>query len=453
MFGLLQNRKLTTEENYDFRINYCGTCKTIGKLYGHKERVLLNFDVVFLSELLATVNNCKEDFIYIKPFTCWTLPEKEEQIPHFLKYTASINILLGHFKIVDNINDSKQKLNIWTLFKYLTNSNFKSAKKYLIEQNLHVDIIEKQVLEQFNREKQKVIFPDFYETLSYYSNQTAQITGLVFKQSVARFNDEQLSKTFWKIGANFGKIVYLIDAIEDYEKDKKRRGFNLFLLYNLTDKSNLIESAASFIYEQLDRIKKSIYLLPIPETKQKTFINNLLLNINNKIAPKKCCSTLKNCTNKIFSIKERYQFAINTARIISLKRKNIIIRYLSFAILTFSLLFLFILFPHLIPAENHALYKADCCSNFFEWGNHCSCCGTCCGFCCDGCINDCCKVEGSSDTCSNGHAATDMANGCPCASCCGCMCLIGLCGGCAGGASEGPKVIVKVIQAPAKGCC
>ena len=68
MFGLLQNRKLTAEETSEFRLNYCGTCKTIGKLYGHKERILLNFDVVFLSELLAAVNNHKEDFKYIKPF-------------------------------------------------------------------------------------------------------------------------------------------------------------------------------------------------------------------------------------------------------------------------------------------------------------------------------------------------------------------------------------------------
>jgi hypothetical protein len=453
MFGLLKNRNLTAEETSDFRLNYCGTCKTIGKLYGQKERVLLNSDVVFLSELLASVNNRKEDFKYIKPHTCFTLPKREEQIPQFLKYTASINILLGHYKIIDNLNDSKYKYNIWTLIQRIGNSNFKKAKNYLAKLQLPVEFIEKEIQEQFHCENESKFFDNFQDTFKYYCRQTAKITGIAFEYSVANFNDQQLSKIFSEIGTNFGEIIYLIDAIDDYEKDKKRGKFNLFLLHNRTDKKKLVEEVKNYIYNGLEQIKSCINTLPITESKKGVFISNLFLNVSNKISPKICCSKMKHCTAKKFSIKERYQFAITTAKNISQEKKSLIIRYSSLTFLTALLIILFIMFPQLIHAANSTPNKADCCSDFFNWGNHCSCCGTCCGTCCDGCIGDCCGTDGRGGTLSNGHAATDIGNACPCASCCGCLCIIGICGSCLPAAAETPTVIVKVITAPAKTCC
>ncbi len=303
MFGLLQNRNLTTEELSDFHLNYCGTCKTIGKLYGQKERLFLNFDVVFLSELLAAVNNRKEDFNYIKPFTCLILPKKEEHIPQFLKYTASINILLAHYKILDNVNDAKYKFNIWIFFKYITNSNFRKAKQYLKEQKLPVDFIDKQIKEQFLREKKKTFFDSLQETLKYYSSLTAQITGMVFKYGVLSMNNENLSKIFFEMGKSFGEIVYIIDAIEDYEKDRAKNNFNLLLLYEFSQKEKLIEEAKIYIHDNLDKIKSLINLLEISELKQKTFASNLALNVNNKITLAKCCSAATNCTKKKIFIK------------------------------------------------------------------------------------------------------------------------------------------------------
>lgn len=54
MFGLMQAKMCgmsAAEKNFR-RLHYCGTCKTIGTLYGQKARLLLNLDVVFLAELL-----------------------------------------------------------------------------------------------------------------------------------------------------------------------------------------------------------------------------------------------------------------------------------------------------------------------------------------------------------------------------------------------------------------
>ena len=43
--------------DYQFhRMHYCGVCKTMGKNYGHKSRFLLNYDSVFLAELMSELN-------------------------------------------------------------------------------------------------------------------------------------------------------------------------------------------------------------------------------------------------------------------------------------------------------------------------------------------------------------------------------------------------------------
>jgi hypothetical protein len=84
MFGLIKHHQLDRQHYDHFKKNYCGTCKTIGKLYGQKERLLLNNDIVFLSELLAELNNDPTELNHITINSCFTLPKHADQIPAFL---------------------------------------------------------------------------------------------------------------------------------------------------------------------------------------------------------------------------------------------------------------------------------------------------------------------------------------------------------------------------------
>ena len=58
MFGLLQRRTCSTDAatKNDYRLHYCGTCKTMGAMYGQRSRMLLNFDAVFFAELLTNLS-------------------------------------------------------------------------------------------------------------------------------------------------------------------------------------------------------------------------------------------------------------------------------------------------------------------------------------------------------------------------------------------------------------
>src|SRR5690606_2137269 len=148
MFGLLKSRNRNgtppdiAEEQKRFRLNYCGTCKTIAKEYGQKERLFLNFDVVFLSALLDSIIDEATSFEYIKPAACFSLPQTTDQIPYFLKYTAAVNTLLAYYKIQDNIIDSQTRLNFWKLLKYAENASFRKANQFLLEAGLSIQLIE-----------------------------------------------------------------------------------------------------------------------------------------------------------------------------------------------------------------------------------------------------------------------------------------------------------------------
>ena len=56
MFGLIKRAD---------RLAYCGSCKTIGAMYGQRVRLLLNHDMVFLGELL--MDGCSGRGLYFRP--------------------------------------------------------------------------------------------------------------------------------------------------------------------------------------------------------------------------------------------------------------------------------------------------------------------------------------------------------------------------------------------------
>jgi hypothetical protein len=282
MFGLLNLCKPCQEGYKSFRQNYCGTCKTIGTLYGQKERCFLNNDIVFLSELLAEINNYEDEFKYMKMGFCFKLPNDNEQIPKFLRFTASVNILLGYYKILDNIVDSKYKVNLWLIIKLLETPNFLKSKRYLESIEFPTEYIESLIEQQFIREAEKKQFNFFQETLRYYSEITGKITGEVFRQGAMVLEKKSLSDLLFLIGQKFGEIVYLVDAVSDFKKDLKHNAFNLFLLTDsgFSDRIASFEEtfALNYINSALELFKiQSTYCLFLKKRKRYSIAAFLLV--------------------------------------------------------------------------------------------------------------------------------------------------------------------------------
>ncbi|HEX5080624.1 MAG TPA: DUF5685 family protein, partial [Blastocatellia bacterium] len=116
MYGLMRARhcRQSPEQSDHHRFHYCGACKTMGRLYGQRSRLLLNHDAVFLAELLTllsveptapampTVLNVDKAYL---SYNCLSLPKSEDGMPRALQLAAAANILLTEFKVADRIKD------------------------------------------------------------------------------------------------------------------------------------------------------------------------------------------------------------------------------------------------------------------------------------------------------------------------------------------------------------
>ena len=353
MFGLLTHNHLSKPDYNDFKKNYCGNCQTIGKLYGQKERLLLNNDVVFLSELLACITNLETDFEHIHVNKCFRLPKDKANIPRFLQYSASVNVLLGYYKVIDNIEDSKYTLTIWNFLKRFQRKNFNKAKKLLTECGLRIHSIECFIYEQFRREATQPKFETVNEAFEFYSHQTGKITGEVFRKGATTINKPHLADILYSIGSVYGEIVYLIDAIKDYKKDKQNQSFNLLQLYNETGSQldpNLKEQAYDYIGSKLFHIQDSLWLLPIPAHKISQFNKRLEESINSEIGKQTSCN-VKETTGKIRSITDRYRYALNTSQLVSRKWKSQTNKSFYYSLLSVFVLLFFLVFPTIAEAS------------------------------------------------------------------------------------------------------
>src|SRR6185437_1814610 len=104
MFGLMRHAP---------RMPYCGTCKTMGALYGQRSRVFLNHDVVFLGELLLEHADLPDWSGAYRSFNCLSLPKRADEMPIALQYAAAVNVALAHFHIADHQADSSSSVWRW----------------------------------------------------------------------------------------------------------------------------------------------------------------------------------------------------------------------------------------------------------------------------------------------------------------------------------------------------
>lgn len=237
MFGLMRPEKSCPNNagtNYHFhRMHYCGICKSLGKQYGHRSRLLLNFDTVFLAEILSRLS--EEDLTnwpsgYQAVNQCFTMPDNKQAVPLTLEYAAAINILLGQLKMEDNKMDEPGVK--WKLLSYFFTKTFRKTDRQLQEIGINTYAFWDWVEIQKQREKSACCdFSSVGELLDYYATPTAQMTGLAFENGATFICQGKQCPMMYQLGYQYGRLVYMLDAFEDVEKDLSQNQFNPLTKY------------------------------------------------------------------------------------------------------------------------------------------------------------------------------------------------------------------------------
>lgn len=219
MFGYVTINKpeLKTKEYEAYKGVYCTLCKEMGKEYGLLSRFLLSYDGAFFVMYKLGLSN---DEIAVSNSRCSFNPCKKCMkitcTNYIYKLACAITVILAYFKLEDNLHDSNflKKIILYILYPYFSFIKNKAKKKY----PQIFDIVNKGMTEQFALENKDEISPD------KSAHPTAEILSELFSFSETG-DDKENAKQF---GYQLGRVVYFLDAFDDYEKDLKDNSFNPF---------------------------------------------------------------------------------------------------------------------------------------------------------------------------------------------------------------------------------
>ena len=241
MFGYVIPDKINMfmKDYYNYKAYYCGLCKRIGKDCGQFMRFTTNYDMVFFDMFCHAIMEIKPNY---KSEPCILSPKKKSVVKgdELTDKVVDINTLLIYYKLIDDKLDSKKSDLAKSLAKSMLKSlvvsgKYKKAKKHFPE-------LDK-------------LFCDEYARLRELEKQgTASIDMLadpfanMLKVAVKTVLDSKCTENIENLFYFLGKWVYIIDGLDDVDKDYKKGEFNPFFVgYTYQDKDKFYEDKGAEI--------------------------------------------------------------------------------------------------------------------------------------------------------------------------------------------------------------
>ncbi len=252
-----------------YKALYCGVCKSMGKICGQRARFTLTYDIAFLS---AIAHNITGKDIKVTKSSCIAHPIKRKPIANrdeISDMLGAVNVILAYYKLKDDILDENRGGFKSLVFK----KGYKKAKKLYpnIDKIVKTSYSSLVKLEKENSDSIDIVSDCFAVMLK-------EISKEVFKDKATENTDSLMYAV--------GKWIYLIDALDDYDKDVKKGNYNVFKnYYNAKDFSELIakyENEIIFIFSGIfAQIAENFNLI------KSYFNNDLTSNILFRGIPKK----------------------------------------------------------------------------------------------------------------------------------------------------------------------
>ena len=233
MFGYVTINKpeLKIKEYEAYKGVYCTLCKEMGKEYGFFSRFLLSYDGAFYVMYKLGLSNAQ---INVSKSCCSFNPCKKcMKITcenNVYKLACAITVILAYFKLVDNLHDSKffKKILLYLLYPYFSFLCNRAKNK---EPGLF-DIVNNAMKQQFKTEGESDVSLD----------KSAHFTGVILSEFFSYGEADENKEKASQFGYQLGRVVYFLDAFDDFEKDKKENNFNPF-----KNSSNVVEDASRIL--------------------------------------------------------------------------------------------------------------------------------------------------------------------------------------------------------------
>lgn len=213
MFGyIIVNKPEMKLKEFDlYQSYYCGLCKTLKDRSGRKGQLTLSYDMTFLILLLTSLYE-PETQVSLRKCAAHPFEKHPARVNQFTEYGADMNLLLSYYKCLDDWEDERK------LARKLMASSLKGACRKIAAAYPGKADVFRENLENLHR-AEKENCRDLDQVSGYFGR---------IMEEVFAWREDEWGPGLRRMGFFLGKFIYLMDAYEDVEKDKKDGNYNLF---------------------------------------------------------------------------------------------------------------------------------------------------------------------------------------------------------------------------------
>ncbi len=221
MFGYIRvfQPELTYREYEQYRGIYCSLCEALGKRYGAAARMTLSYDFTFLAMFRMALLNEQPTFTVGR---CPFRPAKKRAFCDpasvtSLDYAADTAMILTYYKLSDTVCDERFfKKIVARISRRLLSRDFKKAVSRRPQ--------EASWAKEFMNAQTEVEGAD-HPSLDAAAHPTAVFLSKLASASASE-DDRDTAERF---GYCLGRFIYMADAADDAEDDKKHGSFNAYV--------------------------------------------------------------------------------------------------------------------------------------------------------------------------------------------------------------------------------
>jgi len=225
VFGYIAPLKgeLKVREFEVYNAYYCAICHAVKRRYGELPRLVLSYDSVFIAMLSASLSGGEEAMSF-SSFRCFNNPMKkrDEAAPsEAIDYAADVMVLLGWYGLKDGKDDKDQSGPFKRALTVTGEAALRRAGRRAGER-----LGEKAGLCAESLEEQRTL-----ETAQEPSlDRVADPTGRLMSELLDFADTPELSAKLRELGYHIGRYIYIVDAADDLEKDRKTGAYNPLIL-------------------------------------------------------------------------------------------------------------------------------------------------------------------------------------------------------------------------------
>ncbi len=240
MFGYVKPdiKELLVKEHEFYKATYCGICRSMKKHTGALSITTITYDSVFLA--LIRMAYIPDEELGSSMRRCIAHPMKRKCMlddNSAIEYTARAFAILSYYKMQDDLTDEKLgKRMLVTLTRPILSSAKSRASLTDLGETVKGRLAR---IAEIERERRPGI------------DEPAEIFGDLLGEIFAFGLDGRDRIVTYECGLRLGKFVYLADAADDYDKDRKNDKYNPFVI---------AYGGADLTWENKKNIKTSLLL-------------------------------------------------------------------------------------------------------------------------------------------------------------------------------------------------